>query len=456
MQARTRFRQMSSLLTIALLCSACSSQQNLNALLSGGKQKSASETLAKGQQNSESVEALRVHIELKSSSPSFPKTQNSPPEYVDSLDFVAPCRSAGCSVAHTGGHNLHWYVTQSQGDAGRAYYVKGEDQRCWERLDWSGESIKVTYDNCWWTDGYKYSRYADGRWLARIWKPGDAIVADHQVFGGNWDSCTDTPIGGGQKRKMTFLWRVKDFDWGPAGRLDTIAIRQSYPHEPRIREHYIYARGYGLIAWNYEDDSDPSKYMFNIFNQASNVKPVPVGTQCVQVENLNPQKMVAPSARPESVVAPVIAPQMPASAAVPAQKTQSPFVAAQATPSPQPVSTATGCAPSVLPGGSNFTRNQPLYSCSKKYSFVFQQDGNLVLYNTETTKAVWSSSTGGTGADKAIFQSDGNLVVYRAGSAVWDSKTGGQSGAELVIQDDGQLVIRKQGRSLWTSASSSQ
>ena len=44
--------------------------------------------------------------------------------------------------------------------------------------------------------------------------------------------------------------------------------------------------------------------------------------------------------------------------------------------------------------------------------FVFQSDGNLVLY-TESGRAVWQSRTYGRGAAKLALQSDGNIVVYR-------------------------------------------
>lgn len=424
----------------ALLLSACSSSKNSNAVQTVGRPSKNTQSSANQSEQDKDNFAKFAQTTLNSSSASFPKTQDSPPEYIDSLDFVAACKSVGCSVAHTGGHNLHWYVTQAMGDAGRAYYVKGEDQRCWERLDWDGNSIQITYDNCWWTPGYKYSRYADGRWLARIWKPGDSITADHTVFGGNWDNCTDTAIGAGLKRTMTFLWRVKDFDWGPAGRLDTIAIRQSYPHQPFIREHYIYARGFGLIAWNYENDKNPSENNFNAFNLQSDAKPVPIGTKCVQVENVNPE--ATKSAVPQ------IPSQQPA---VPAPSSVAVTTATTTTSVP----TAT-CTVTSFTAGTIFVKDQPFYSCSKNYSLVFQQDGNLVLYNVTHKKAIWSSTTGMSKADQAIFQSDGNFVVYRTGVALWNSETGGRPGAQLFLQDDGNLVIRLSGTPLWSSMTAGQ
>lgn len=431
---------------ISQLTASCSNSPNQNmpqsvAARSPIKQSSKS-TAVKFDQGGFQVSSA----DMNSRSALFPKTQTSPSEYIDSMNYVGPCRTKGCSVARTGGHNLHWYVTQAEGDTGRAYYVKGEDQRCWERLDWDNGAVRITYDNCWWTPGYKYSRYADGSWLARIWKPGDSIVADHTVFGGDWESCTDTPLGVGQKRVMTFLWRVKDFDWGAAGRLDTIAIRQSYPHEPNIREHYFYARGYGLIGWNYEDDSKPGDYKFNAFNLKSTVKPIPVGTKCVQVESVASAQPAASSMPLPSAASPT-RPPTPSTMGPDPAKTPLPASA----PTPQPQGALTACQVTQLPGGFEFQKNQPVYSCSKKYSLVFQQDGNLVLYDVETKRALWDSMTGQTGADSAVFQRDGNLVVYRTGSPLWNAKTGGSVGSQLVLQDDGNLLIRLNDSVVWSA-----
>jgi hypothetical protein len=387
-----------------------------------------------------SANVASVQFGIHSADKSFPKTQDSPPEYIDSLDWLAACRTVGCSIAHTGGHNLNWFVTRAQADTGRAYYVKGEDTRCWERLDWDSKSIQITYDNCWWTPGYKYSRYADGRWLARIWKPGDSIVTDHTVYGGNWDSCTDVPIGAGRQRVMTFLWRVKDYDWGPAGRLDTIAVRQSYPDQPFIREHYIYARGYGLIAWNYENDKNPAEFNSNVFNQVSNLKPVPSGTKCVEVEKVQP---IASTTNP--------LPDKTTVATPPASNSTSPMATPQNAPSTSPTASSPACTLTTFNAGYQFVSNQPVYSCSKGHSLVFQADGNLVLYNTRTSSAIWSSATGQSGANVAVFQNDGNLVVYRNGTPLWNSNTGGKTGATMILQDDGNLVIRLQEQPLWSS-----
>jgi hypothetical protein len=423
-----------------------------------GNQSVASTELSVGKSSQFVVREQAIKEMLNSKSNAFPRIQDSPPEYVDSLDFVAPCRIAGCSKASTGGHNLHWYVTRAEGDSGRSYYVKGEDNRCWERLDWDSTSIQITFDNCWWGEhGYNYSRYADGRWLARIWKPGDSIVTDHTVYGGHWDSCKDMPIGQGQKRVMTFLWRVKDFDWGPAGNLDTIAVMQSYPHEARIREYYVYARGHGLIGWSYENDINPSKNSSHLFNLTSQVKPVPQGTKCVQVETVS--EAPAQPAKTPVAAEPVVLPSLPKNPAPAASPTPVAATPPPTTAPMQPTVTSTptqqqqaSCTVTLLRGGTSFVINQPFYSCSQKYSMVFQADGNMVLYNTISKAPIWHTSTANSGAQSATFQTDGNLVIMKGITALWHSNTYNSAGAELLIQDDGNLVIRsKAGAVIWHS-----
>jgi len=75
------------------------------------------------------------------------------------------------------------------------------------------------------------------------------------------------------------------------------------------------------------------------------------------------------------------------------------------------------------------------------YKFIFQKDGNLVVYNPKD-KAVWSSNTHKNGAEFLAMQSDGNLVIYNKHSQpIWASNTHGNRGAVLAIQDDGNVVI---------------
>lgn len=91
-------------------------------------------------------------------------------------------------------------------------------------------------------------------------------------------------------------------------------------------------------------------------------------------------------------------------------------------------------------------------SSDGRFHFVYQGDGNLVLYRWDWV-ALWASNTGGTSAGRAHMQSDGNFVIYDAGGTpVWNSGTAGNSGAYLIVQSDGNVVIYSSGGSaLWST-----
>nr|WP_315034114.1 hypothetical protein [uncultured Chryseobacterium sp.] len=104
--------------------------------------------------------------------------------------------------------------------------------------------------------------------------------------------------------------------------------------------------------------------------------------------------------------------------------------------------------------GQNLSFEKRYYSSNGDYYLVFQNDGNLVLYN-ERSSPLWSSNTEGRG-NKAIFQPDGNLVVYdRANRPVFSADTYDKNAEKLIVQDDGNLVIYgSRDNALWASKSS--
>ena len=103
--------------------------------------------------------------------------------------------------------------------------------------------------------------------------------------------------------------------------------------------------------------------------------------------------------------------------------------------------------------GSNelLARGARMKSCNGLYDLVHQTDGNVVLYNTWSGSAVWSTGTHGRATSIFIMQHDGNLVLYApGGAALWSSGTHGRYGAFLGVQDDGNVVIYAPG-AVWST-----
>ncbi|AQX90542.1 MULTISPECIES: hypothetical protein [Elizabethkingia] len=103
--------------------------------------------------------------------------------------------------------------------------------------------------------------------------------------------------------------------------------------------------------------------------------------------------------------------------------------------------------------GSELTRNVWYNSSNGAYNLIFQDDGNLVMYNSSGA-IVWNSETESEG-NRAIFQRDGNLVIYNnEENAIFTTATNDQGATSLNIHDDGNLVIyNNRGRALWSSQS---
>jgi tyrosinase len=115
----------------------------------------------------------------------------------------------------------------------------------------------------------------------------------------------------------------------------------------------------------------------------------------------------------------------------------------------EPVPTGPGASGDDMQPGEVLTPGQGITSANGRYTFVYQADGNLVLYGP--AGAMWASGTDGRPVGVAIMQGDGNLVIYGPGGLyVWDSGSHGNPGSRLVVQDDGNVVIyRPDGTPAW-------
>ncbi|MEO7190144.1 MAG: hypothetical protein ABI051_03740 [Vicinamibacterales bacterium] len=136
------------------------------------------------------------------------------------------------------------------------------------------------------------------------------------------------------------------------------------------------------------------------------------------------------------------------------------------TPTPPPPSPPAPGDPSPAPSGGSaptgsfvMQPDQVLYpddridSVNGLYHFVYQADGNLVLYE-ENWAPLWASHTDGSLPGLVIMQSDGNFVLYDGnGVALWASGSSvNHPGAYLIVQDDGNVVIYEAGGgALWAT-----
>lgn len=97
-------------------------------------------------------------------------------------------------------------------------------------------------------------------------------------------------------------------------------------------------------------------------------------------------------------------------------------------------------ATNQLSPGTTMNAGDYIVSPNGKFVTTMQYDGNLVTY--AGNKAVWSSGTAGAFGNYAIFQNDGNLVVYNSGnSPLWWSTTWGEGANSMALQDDGNIYI---------------
>lgn len=116
-----------------------------------------------------------------------------------------------------------------------------------------------------------------------------------------------------------------------------------------------------------------------------------------------------------------------------------------------PVSDRLFANQSLLPG-------QSISSPNGDYDFVYQPDGNAVVYKRDKPTGetpIWSSKTKGKSAGKVSIQEDGNFVVYDASDKPAAAtniygNTDAFKGRTLVMQDDGNLVVYdKDGKAVW-------
>lgn len=110
-----------------------------------------------------------------------------------------------------------------------------------------------------------------------------------------------------------------------------------------------------------------------------------------------------------------------------------------------------------LLAGQRLSPGECISSFNGDYDFVYQSDGNAVVYNRQTPnseRAVSASMTNGQSLGFVTLENDGNLVIYDATNrpiAASNSHTD-LMGSHLIMQDDDNLVVyTKTGRPIWAS-----
>lgn len=90
----------------------------------------------------------------------------------------------------------------------------------------------------------------------------------------------------------------------------------------------------------------------------------------------------------------------------------------------------------------NLTPGQQITSPDGRHRFIFQTDGNVVLYNHKNTPT-WASGTfGRPNLTELVMQNDGNLVLYdNRQQPFWNTVTEGHPGAYVVVENNGNVVV---------------
>lgn len=91
------------------------------------------------------------------------------------------------------------------------------------------------------------------------------------------------------------------------------------------------------------------------------------------------------------------------------------------------------------------------YSQNRKYRVIYQNDGNLVVYDNTNNNAIWNSGTATYNMRRCVMQVDGNLVIYsNDNKAAWHTHTNEKRNASLYLSDEGELCIYSASKGTYT------
>jgi hypothetical protein len=101
---------------------------------------------------------------------------------------------------------------------------------------------------------------------------------------------------------------------------------------------------------------------------------------------------------------------------------------------------------------------QQITSPNGRHRFIFQTDGNVVLYNHNNTPT-WASGTfGRPNLAELVMQKDGNLVLYdNRQQPFWNTVTDGHTGAYVVVENNGNVVVYDSAKkAIWSTNTAGQ
>ena len=123
-----------------------------------------------------------------------------------------------------------------------------------------------------------------------------------------------------------------------------------------------------------------------------------------------------------------------------------------------PLQFTTALGANVIAVGTKIVSNNSwVTSPNGEYVLIFQEDGNLCVYqvignpppfapgSSFNGQMLWNSGTRGNLNDYCLMQTNGYLCIYpsNGGDPIWSGGVYGTNTAGLFVQDDGNVVINQ-------------
>lgn len=107
--------------------------------------------------------------------------------------------------------------------------------------------------------------------------------------------------------------------------------------------------------------------------------------------------------------------------------------------------------PNSLKAGTGLKPGEKLVSSDDRFTFIHQEDGNVVIYG-KGLGPIWASGTHGKPTTLLQMQEDGNLVLYSNSTPLWATDTHGSGSTFAVMQLDGNFCLyTPSGKPTWSS-----